>query len=168
MGETVLKKTKYNQDVATARHQYRRDQDALMLGARITENLKTQHTQQQQGFMQQFAARVVSPLVQNVLVPVLNLLQNTAAFLTRLAAPLAQPATMLKHVFAGLGGKAMAILQNAASQILTFFFGHKKENDKADEKHQRDRNDISMPDFFGKTAINQQNVEASTGKFLGG
>ena len=143
MGETALKKTQFNEDVAKARHQYRNDQDALMIAMRGGQRVETQLAEQTR-FQQALAIVFIRNVFQ---MPVMQAVANALA---------------------NMPGALSKMAQNAASQILSFFFGHKKENDKAEEKHQRERTDASETDLFGKTMFNQNNVEGTQNKFLGG
>jgi len=164
MGETVLKKTQYNEDTAKARHQYRTDQDALIAALRGSQRAESQVAQQTQ--FQQLLATVLRPVIQNIVIPVIRAFQAATAFVRNLfQAPVAQQLANAATAMAAATGK---FLQQAASQILTFFFGHKKENDKTDDKKQRERNDAAATDLFGKTIFNDNNVEGAQGKFLGG
>lgn len=164
MGETALKKTKYNEDTAKARHQFRADQDALMLAMRSGQRVEVQ-TAQQQTQLQQVLAALPQPLVQNIILPAIRMVQAVGNFMRAVfQSPVLQNfGQAMGNAMAGLG----KMVQNAASQILSFFFGHKKENDKTDEKHQRDRTDAATTDLFGKTMFNEDNVQGAENKFLG-
>ena len=164
MGETALKKTQFNEDVAKARHQYRNDQDALMIAMRGGQRVETQLAEQTR--FQQALAIVLRPVIQNVVVPMVRAFQAATAFIRNVfQMPVMQA---FANALANMPGALSKMAQNAASQILSFFFGHKKENDKAEEKHHRERTDASETDLFGKTMFNQNNVEGTQNKFLGG
>lgn len=135
MGETVLKKSQFDEDTAQARAANRKEADinAAMTSVRQQAPfLQPPLLQQPPGFLPTLVTQVVQ-VIQRPVQMILNLIQ---AFPQQLGQTLGQAAQ-------NLANRA----EKAISQILTFFFGHKK--DKTEEKEKRDRNDAALPDLFG-------------------
>ena len=151
-GETVLKKTQYNEDVANHRALQRVNTDLLAQFGKQVQRAETPPPPP--GFLAG-AVRAVSQFIQQLARPVMQ------AFTMLAAIPQA-----VATVFANLGqgvANAGQLAEKAVAGILTFFFGHKK--DKTEEKEKRDKADFKQSDFFDDTKVKEgENASMGSGQ----
>ncbi len=144
-GETVLKKSKFNQDVANNR-----------ATTRLHIERQDQATRQQLQPLPQWLAKPLA-VVANVVKQLIKLVQKPIQLVQNLVKALVKPVI---H-FANGVKVAVKNAKEAVANILTFFFGHKKEKTK--EKEERNRHDIHLENKFG-----EEKVEAAEGSLMGG
>lgn len=146
MGETVLKKTKFDQDSAIVRGLNR-----ILLDQQAADSMSQTRIQPPQP--PPLPIRMIAAL----LVPVQQLAQTV---LIRPAQALMNFVLLLPQTLAQTGaqlGQAMSRLADRTiGQLLSFFFGYKK--DKTEETEQRDRNDASLLDIFGDNPFTSSRI----------
>ncbi len=140
MGETVLKKSQFDQDVANTRAMNR-----VLIDQMDLATMKAIQAQQQP-VAQPGVPRFLQPIIQRgiqLLQPLINTATNVArAIFVQIPSFIAQSAQALANR-----------AEKAVSQILSFFFGHKKE--KTEEKEQRDKNEFAMVGLFGDSKVEE-------------
>lgn len=155
MGRGYLNKDTFNEAVAQDRSANRVQRDlieTMMAAARDsqTANARESFTARQLPQPQNLMQRAVLVLAQPLLA-LANFMQN----IQRLPLPL--PAFVQ-----GAVQKAGAQLNQAVANLLSFFFGSKKDNDKVEERKQREDTEIAESDLFTKFVVEESN-ESSMG-----
>ena len=144
-GESTLKKSKFNEDVANNR-----------ASTRLYVERQDQATRQQLQPLPQWLAKPLNVLA-NVVRQVVKLLQKPIQLIQNFVKAMVKP--MMQ--FANGVKTAVKAAKTAVANVLTFFFGHKK--DKTKEKEERNRHDIHLKNKFG-----EEKVEAAEGSLMGG
>ena len=160
-GEGYLDKRRYNEDAAFERGQNRVSRDVAE--TLYTSSQRLANYRYGGASENPFAANTL-PGYQNftgfqrVLGGLLQPLLNTALLLQALSRSTTLP---LPNAFAGLLNRSGQQMEAVVGQVLSFFFGHKK--DKTDEKEKRELNDLGIPDIFGNRVV-EESAEAQMGR----
>lgn len=150
MGETVLKKSQYDADAANARENNRSYADQLSRQQTQQQLRVTLPSQTQSPFVLTSQAppqppdtpaqRFIQTLAQNIVRPfvlIQTALQNAAQQVSQAISQTLQ--------------QVPGFIDKAMSQVLSFFFGYKK--DTREEKEKRDRNDAASLGMFGESDL---------------
>lgn len=152
MGESVLKKSKFDQDVANAHTQERGHLD----------NLAAMYTQA----VQQNAGQTAVLQPQPPALPFIPALIQTGVRLlmqpVRVLVNILQAMVQIVPMTAAVVGQAIARAEKVIAQIWVFFFGQRKERTE-EEKDNRKQNDFLQLSLQG-----ERKVESSEGAGLGG
>lgn len=147
-GESVLKQSQFNEDVANQRMRDRVNTDFLM---QFNHQLqKDAQPQQPQGLLQN-AARTVARFVRQLARPVIRFFNTLQTITRNLGRMLAKATANLAKGFQAAGKMA----EQAVKNILTFFFGHKKDNAKTEEKEQREQFEFTESDLFDDNKVHE-------------
>ncbi len=155
MGRGYLNKDTFNEAVAQDRSNNRvqRDlvenmmaaaRDAQTTGAR--ESFTARQLPQPQNLMQRAVLVLAQPLL-----ALANFFQN----IPRLPLPLPG---LVQNAFQNAGTQ----LNQAVANLLSFFFGNKKDNDKVEERKQREDTEIAESDLFTRFVV-EESHESSMG-----
>ncbi len=144
-GESTLKKSKFNEDVGNKR-----------ASTRLYVERQDQATRQQLQPLPQWLAKPLNMLA-NVVRQVVKFLQKPIQIIQNFAKAMVKPMMQFTNGVKAAVKKA----KEAVANVLTFFFGHKK--DKTKEKEERNRHDIHLENKFG-----EEKVEAAEGSLMGG
>lgn len=143
-GETVLKKSQFNQDVANHRQDQRVKTDLL---AQFQQSiLDAGQPQKPVGFMNQVANtfKMVAQNIMRVLAQPMVLIKNIAANLAKM---LSQAGNNVKN--------AMNTAKEAVKNVLTFFFGRKKMDKTEEDKERDNKNYFKKSDLFDDNKVNE-------------
>lgn len=153
MGRGYLNKRTYGDAVAQDRSTNRVKRDlveSMMAAARDAQNGREELTARTLPQPRNLAQRV-AVLLARPLLTLANVFQN----MPRLPIP-------FSGFVQGAFQKAGTQLNQAVANLLSFFFGHKKDNDKVEERKQREDTEIAESDLFTKFVVEESN-ESSMG-----
>lgn len=155
MGETVLKKTKFDEDSAVVRGMNR---SLLDQQAQDTVRQSQLPPPPPPSLPVRMIATILNTMQQVVQTVVVRPAMAFAAVLMSLPQNAAQAAVQMAQ---NLGKMA----ERTIGQLISFFFGHKK--DKTEEAEQRDKNDASLLDIFGDNPFSSSKISKKENAGLG-